>query len=229
MEDPTRIPRILAVLQDLWQGQPDLSLGQLIAVLQHRGVGWGTTDEAASSIVSQLAHEHPSLIDDTSGPITATTIAPEHLVTLVNGFVVVRSASAPGRMPAVWRASSIRKTGPGVPLVVTDGAGVEHRLGVVTLLSRFSADPIPSGLTRGSVGAARWLVLFEDGGRAVVGQRIRVWTQNRRDVDVVTYTWERILSCEPGEDMQITPPSGGAPVAVGRVERVLPLEAGDAG
>ena len=229
MEDPTRIPRILADLQDLWQGQPDLSLGQLIAVLQHRGVGWATTDQDASAIVSELANEHPSLIDDTTGPITATTIAPEHLVTLVDGFVVVRSACAPGRMPAVWRASSIRKTGPGLPLVVTDRAGVEHRLGVVALLSRFSADPSPAGLTRDNVGSARWLVLFDDGGRAVVGQRIRAWMQNRRDVEVATYTWERILSCEPGQDMQIAPPSGGAPVAVGRVERVLPLEAGDAG
>lgn len=220
---------MITSLQDLWEGQPDLTLGQLIAVLQHRGVSWSRTDEEAASVIEGLLHEHPALIDDTAGPITASTIAPEHLVTLVDGFVVVRSASAPGRMPSVWRASSIRKTGPGLPLVIADESGVEHRLGVVALLSRFSADPTPAGLTRGNIGAARWLVLFDDGGRAVIGQRIRAWAQNRRDVDVRTYTWERILSCEPGYDMKVAPPSGAAPVTVGRVERVLPLEAGDAG
>lgn len=218
---------MLAGLQDLWQGQPDLSLGQLIAVLQHSGVGWSTTDEDALAIVSRLSDEHPALVDDTTGPILASTIAPEHLVTIVGGFVVVRSANAPGRMPAVWRASSIRKTGPGLPLVLTDEAGVEHRLGVVTLLHRFNAAPSVAGLTRDRVGASRWLVLFDDGGRAVVGQRIRVWMQNRRDVDEATHGWKRILSCEPGEEMKVAPPSGGAPVTLGRVKRVLPLEGGE--
>lgn len=227
MEDPTRIPSLLARLQDLWEGQPDLSLGQLIAVLQHRGVSWSTPDEEAEVVIDGLLHEHPALIDDTAGPITATTIAPEQLVTLVDGFVVVRSASAPGRMPSVWRASSIRKTGPGLPLVITDAAGVEHRLGVVSLLSRFEVGNALTGLTRGELGASRWCVLFDDGSRAVVGQRIRVWSQHRRNVDETVYAWDRILACEPGEDMRIAPPSGVAPVTVGRVERVLPLEGVD--
>lgn len=227
MEDPTRIPRLLASLQDLWEGQPDLTLGQLIAVLQHHGVSWSTPDEEAAAVIDGLLYEHPALIDDTAGPISATTIAPEQLVTLVDGFVVVRSASAPGRMPSVWRASSLRKTGPGLPLVITDEGGVEHRLGVVSLLSRFKVSNALSGLTRGELGASRWCVLFDDGSRAVVGQRIRVWSQHRRSVDEAKYAWERILACEPGKDMKIAPPSGAAPVTVGRVERVLPLEGAD--
>ena len=145
----------------------------------------------------------------------------------MDGFVVVRSASAPGRMPSVWRASSIRKTGPGLPLVITDAAGVEHRLGVVSLLSRFKVGNALTGLTRGELGASRWCVLFDEGSRAVVGQRIRVWSQHRRNVDETVYAWDRILACEPGEDMRIAPPSGAAPVTVGRVERVLPLEGAD--
>ena len=81
-----------------------------------------------------------------------------------------------------------------------------------------------AGLLQDSVGANRWLVALEDGARAVVGSRIRRWVQARRDVDVDTFAWARILQCEAGADMTIAPASGGEPVVLGRVTAVLPLE-----
>ncbi|UBI08876.1 hypothetical protein LA324_11245 [Corynebacterium coyleae] len=226
MQDPTSIPKILAALQEVWEGQPDLSLGQLFGVLGNRGLGWDSTDAEALAVLQQVSQEHPSLVDDTSAPITFTTVEPHLQVTLVDGNVVVRSAAHPGRMPSVWRYASMRRTGPGLPLVVTDVEGVEHRLGIVRHLKLFAPGESRSlaGLLQDSVGGNRWLVALEDGARAVVGSRIRRWVQARRDVDVDTFAWARILQCEAGADMTIAPASGGEPVVLGRVTAVLPLE-----
>lgn len=226
MQDPTRIPKILAALQEVWEGQPDLSLGQLFGVLGNRGLGWDSTDAEALAVLQQLSQEHPSLVDNTSAPITFTTVEPHLQVTLVDGNVVVRSAAHPGRMPSVWRYASMRRTGPGLPLVVTDVEGVEHRLGIVRHLKLFAPGESRSlaGLLQDSVGGNRWLVALEDGARAVVGSRIRRWVQARRDVDVDTFAWARILQCEAGADMTIAPACGGEPVVLGRVTAVLPLE-----
>ena len=228
VEDPTRIPKIIAAFQEVWEGQPDLSLGQLMGVLSNRGIGWDTTDAETLDVLQQVALEHPSLVDDTSTPITFTTEAPALQVTLGGSHVVVRSAADPGRMPSVWRYKVLRRTGPGLPLVVTDVEGVEHRLGIVSALRRLPATDGESlsGLKQGDIGGARWLVSFEDGARAVVGRRIRLWTQQRRDVVVEAFAWSSIVRCEEGQEMQIAPASGGAPVVLGRVAVVLPLDAG---
>ena len=68
MHDPTRIPRLTQALQRAWEGQPDLTLAQLIGVLENSGLGWGTTDEEAVELLEAVEREHPSLIDATSGP-----------------------------------------------------------------------------------------------------------------------------------------------------------------
>ena len=224
MHDPTRIPSIVRALERTWEGQPDLSLAQLMGVLQNRGLRWGTTDDEAVALLAAIEREHPSLIDATSGPHTITTAAPPHLVTIANGFVVVRSGADPERMPAVWRWSEMRKTGPGLPLVVADADGVEHRLGVVSLVTRLGEPEASIRREQTKVGGRRWLVQFDDGARAVVGQTIRIWRVDGREVSSERVAWREILLCEPGADMQIAPAGGGEPVSLGLVERVLLLE-----
>lgn len=224
MQDPTRITGILNALRRTWEGQPDLSLSQLIGVLQNRGLGWASTDEEAVALLHDLEREHPSLIDGTSGPHTVTTVNPPQLVTLSGDLVVVRSGEDPERMPAVWRWSSMRKAGPGLPLVIADTGGVEHRLGVVTLVTRLGEPEASISIAQKDVGSRRWLVQFEDGARALVGQRIRLWRVNGREVLTERMSWKQILRCEPGEDMQIAPAGGGEPVSLGPVARVLLLD-----
>ena len=141
MHDPTRIPRLTQALQRAWEGQPDLTFAQLIGVLENSGLGWGTTDEEAVELLTALEREHPSLIDAASGPHTITTVNPPHLVTITNGYVVVRNGADPERMPAVWHMGGMRKAGPGLPLVIADAEGVEHRLGIVSLLTRLEGAP----------------------------------------------------------------------------------------
>lgn len=225
MQDPTRIPRLAQALQRAWEGQPDLTLGQLVGVLQHRGLSWGSTDEEALELLTALESEHPSLLDDPTTPALITTTAPDQLVTLSAGAAVVRSAQYRDRMPAVWEYRALRRTGPGLPLVLESADGVEHRLGVVTLVTPLPLNP-PSltGLKRQDVGSARWLVLFVDGRRAVVGQRIRVWEQGRRSVGERLIAFDTILECEAGANMRVAPPGGGEPTVVGPVERVVLLE-----
>ena len=51
-----------------------------------------------------------------------------------------------------------------------------------------------------------------------------MWEQKRRDVQQRTYAWERVIAAQPGEDMKVAPASGGEPLTLGPVERVLLLE-----
>lgn len=225
MHDPTRISRLTDALQRAWEGQPDLTLAQLIGILTNSGLGWGTTDEEAVELLTAMEREHPSLIDATSGPHTVTTVNPAHLVTITNGFVVVRNGADPERMPAVWRVGGMRKAGPGLPLVIADSEGVEHRLGIVSLVTRLEGTPEASiSMTRADVGSSRWLVLFDDGARAVVGQRIRIWRMERRNVVSERIAWSEIVRCEPGAEMEIAPVGGGKPRTLGLVKLLLELE-----
>ena len=225
MHDPTRIPRLTQALQRAWEGQPDLNFAQLIGVLQNRGLGWGTTDDETMELFAAMEREHPSLIDATAGPHTITTLNPPHLVTITGGYVVVRSGTDPERMPSVWRMGGMRKTGPGLPLVVSDEEGVEHRLGIVSLVERIAGKAEASiSIAQSAVGSRRWLVQFSDGARAVVGQRIRLWRVDGRAVDTKRIAWSEILRCEPGAEMEIAPAGGGMPVSLGLVQLVLELE-----
>lgn len=227
--DPTRIPRVIAALQRAWEGQPELSLPALMGVLTNRGIGWGATDAELISALGELEKEHPALLDaHPAAPYTITTESPARQVTLSAGVAVVRSGESAEAMPGVWAFESLRRTGPGRPLVVRDTEGIEHRLGVVRLISRLDAAsaPILGGLERAEVGAHRWLVVLQNGARAVVGQRIRVWEKHRREVTSRAYNWQRMLACAPGQDMVFSPVGGGPAVALGRVEDVIVLEAG---
>ena len=227
VHDPTRIPRLISALQDAWEGQPDLTLPAFLGMLQARGISWASSEEELLALLAQISSEHPSLIDGTlNHPIQITTLNPRLAVTLTGGTAVVRSAADPQRPPSAWRYSGLRPAGPGRPLVVTDAEGVEHRLGVVELATRLDSDAAPAieGLHSGDVGSAQWLILFEDGRRAILSHRLRIWTTVGRETEVDTLAWVSVDKLEPGAEMQITPAGGGKPLRLGSVREVLLLE-----
>lgn len=217
----------MRALRRVWEGQPDLELPALLGVIANRGIGWGSTDEELLRVLSEIEEEHPSLIDASSDAShLMATAAPPHSVTLSAGTAVVRSGDDPKRMPGVWDYSTMRRAGPGLPLVIGDADGVEHRLGVITLVTSFDPGLAPplTGLSRGGVGSCRWLVTLPEGRRCVVGQRIRLWDPSRRSVGYTTLAWERILACEAGEEMVVLPAGGRPAERLGTVAAVHVLE-----
>ncbi|OHF37188.1 hypothetical protein [Corynebacterium sp. HMSC074A01] len=223
--DPTRIPKLIDALQRVWEGQPDLSLSALLGTLRNRGAGWGTSDEEMLEILNAMEAEHPSLVRwPAETPMTVQTTAPEQRVTLSGSDVVVRPVGEDARMPSAWKATHFRAVGPGRSLIVTDSEGIEHRLGVVTLVHALDPDEVPplEGLEQPDVGGARWFVGFEDGARAIVGKRITLWrSEGRRATSQESYKFARVLSCEQGAEMYIAPAGGGEPISLGRVAHVV--------
>nr|WP_256478162.1 hypothetical protein [Corynebacterium stercoris] len=220
----------MAALQDAWEGQPDLSLPAFLTMLQHRGMTWGTTESELLALLDELRSTHPALIDTPPAvPTLLVTAEPRLSVTLTRAegepCVVVRSAEDPQRMPSLWRYSSLRPTGPGRPLVITDNEELEHRLGVVELATAFNPESAPAleGLRRDEVGSARWLLTLADGRRAVLGQRLRVWSVEGRTTSVETVSWESVVTLEP--EMTVAPAGGGKPRVLGPVSQVVLLEA----
>ena len=223
--DPTRIPTLMDALQRVWEGQPDLSLSALLGTLRNRGAEWGTSDEEVLEILGVMESDHPSLVRwPAETPMTVDTTSPEQRVTINGTDVVVRPGGRDLRMPSAWKASHFRAVGPGRSLVINDLEGIEHRLGVVTLVHALDADEAPelTGLEQPDIGSARWFIGFEDGARAIVGQRITLWRpEGRRATTYETYKFARILACAEGAEMKIASAGGGEPVALGRVARVV--------
>ncbi len=223
--DPTRIPKLVDALQRVWEGQPDLSLSALLGTLRNRGADWGTSDEEMLEILGTMEAEHPSLVRwPAEVPMTVQTTAPEQRVTLSGSDVVVRPMGEGSRMPSAWKAVHFRAVGPGRSLIVTDTEGIEHRLGVTTLVHALDPDEVPplECLEQPDVGGARWFVGFEDGSRAIIGQRITLWRpEGRRATSQESYKFARILSCGEGAEMRIAPAGGGDPVSLGRVAHVV--------
>lgn len=227
-QDPTRIPRVIAALQAAWEGQPDLSLPAFIGMLHTRGMTWATSEDELLEMLGEITAAHPPVIaEPLEGAVLLTTSSPRLAVTLSGDTVVVRSAEDPQRPPAVWRFVSLRPVGPGRPLVLTDTEGVEHRLGVVEMATplREGSVPRPEEVTPATIRGARWLVLFEDRRRAILGPRLRMWASEGRETRVETVGWRGVEKLAPGEQMQITPAGGGAPRLLGRVEAVYLIEA----
>ncbi|MHA2788038.1 hypothetical protein ACXZ66_02670 [Corynebacterium sp. S7] len=207
MEDPTRIPRVLEALRRTWEGQPELPLSTLFGVLANRGAGWGTTDE---ELIKMLYDEH--LLHPANLPLSSegrskhhfliSTVEPAMSITLSPSHVVVRTTRNRNRQPALWAYEKLRATGPGQPLVITDDEGIDHRFGVVNLISRLEPGEAPelTGLERADIGNTKWLVVFQDGSRLTIGHTLSVWQPSQREVHYSTVSWARILKCEPGEE-----------------------------
>ena len=218
----------MRAFQDAWEGQPDLTLPAFIGMLQLRGLSWGSTEEELLMLLDALSSHHPALITaPPMSPTLITTSAPRMSITLTGdgNTVIVRSGDDPRRMPGLWTYTELRPAGPGRPLVITDGEGVEHRLGIVELISALDPTKAPSlnPLEQSEVGSARWLIVFADGSRGVLGQRLRVWTTVGRETNLETIAW-RSVQVAPGEDMKVAPAGGGNARQLGPVAAVWLLE-----
>lgn len=233
MHDPTRIPRVLDRLRETWEGQPDLPLSILFGILANRGASWGTTDEELEELLIREAQTHPAELARTeegrvARDVLVETTAPDHRVTLTrSGDVVVRATGDRDRQPSQWRYQSVRPTGPGRLLVVADSEGVEHRLGMVTLITAFAAftgnKARLEGIQREDIGNNVWLVVLDGGVRVLVTQRLHAWQVEGRSLKKTTHAWSQVVRCRVGEDFVYTA-AGGGEVALGIVDKLLLIE-----
>lgn len=215
-------------LQEAWEGQPDLTLPAFLGMLHNRGLSWATTEEEMRELLREVQEEHPSLMSvPPAQPTLVRTTSPQLAVTLFPDTVVVRRADDPQRMPSVWRYTQLRPTGPGRQLILTDEEGVEHRLGVIELVTVLDPQQAPElrGAQRGDIGEAQWLLMLGDATRAILGQRLRVWTTVGRETQLTTLAWSRVDQFALGGDIEVAPAGGGAPHVLGPVSEVLLLEA----
>lgn len=223
-------------------------MATLFGILANRGAGWGTTDEELEQLLIDESFAHPSDLpraQDGRVPddVLVETASPAHRVTLTAaGDVVVRSLGDRDRQPSVWQYDSVRPTGPGQMLTIADSEGVEHRLGVVTLISRIDSTATGSvtgsgtgsgrdtpaatsidGLARDTIGNAVWLVLLEDGARLLITQRLHFWQVDRRAVTKTTHAWNQVVRCRVGENF-VYETAGGEAVTLGEVVKLLLVE-----
>lgn len=237
VHDPTRIPRVLDQLRETWEGQPDLPLATLFGILANRGAGWGTTDTELVQLLIDESSSHPSDLprakdEQVAADYLVETTSPDHRVTLTTGGdVVVRSMGDRDRQPSVWTYQSVRPTGPGRMLVVADSEGTEHRLGVVSLISRvdtgrpgeLSDKAVLEGTRRTDIGNSVWLLLLTDGARILLTQRMHMWRVEGRSVNKTTHAWNQVVRCRVGEEFAYVS-AGGEKVVLGVVDKLLLVE-----
>ncbi len=224
MKDPTRIPRVLDALRQVWEGQPDLDLAALWGVIENHGVGWGTDDDSLLAVLGDLSAAYPARLDDASfaGRLAIIdTQSPARRITIDGDSLRVTVRSRSGDMvPATWLAAALKKVVASAPVVLTDGNGIDHRLGVAERI-RVVDKPRP-----GDAGAT-WGVLLErpDGGGhdfGVIGHSLRIFRAGRRSVDTENHRFDRVLSAETGQPLRIE--LAGQVTGLGVVAEILPLD-----
>ncbi|GAB2501662.1 hypothetical protein CATRI_01935 [Corynebacterium atrinae] len=227
MQDPSRIPFILEALRRTWEGQPDLSLPTLFAMLANEGVGWGSTDEQLLTVLQEMERVQPGrlpLVDArVTSPYLLVTESPDFRVTVGPSQVITRRSGRVAQ-PGIWSYSAIRPAFVGQPLVITDAEGIDHRLGVLVSCTLLADVPLSlDGLTRRSLGDVSYLVILSNGDTVVVDHRLRLFSSGRRELHREELTWEHLAV--DGSTLLVQRPGGAAPVTMGEVAEVHLLQA----
>lgn len=234
MQDPLRIPGVLAAVQRAWEGQPDLPLATLFGILANRGIGWGATDEDLVRELGVLSRVHPGELPLLDARVTARylllTEAPEHRIMVDPWRVIVRRPGVTAQ-PGVWDYATLRPAYVGGPLVVTSAEGIDHRLGVlrsITLLDAAPTATVPSltGAERHLAGDAVYLIALEDDSLVLVSHGLERFAAGRRSLDTQSRAWESLVVCEPGRALIVQPPGGGPVVEYAAVREILLVEDG---
>lgn len=183
MKDPHRIPVMVDALTRLWEARPDLTLPQLLGLLETHGAGWNATDDETLDVLRSLMAETPARIDGTGDAggrylvtVEDSTGTPTGLVTVGADRVAVRRIPASRTdavkdlpQPVVWEHSGVRTCTVARPLVITDTEGIVHRLGLVSSIQVIARpgddEEVTSldGLRRRSADHVYLLELAEEG------------------------------------------------------------------
>ncbi|CAM3866153.1 hypothetical protein COFR110785_02845 [Corynebacterium frankenforstense] len=234
VKDPTRIPRVLDAVRRAWEGRPDLELATLFAMLGNEGIGWGADDEELIAALEAMAARHPESADtDTPGLVMVRTESPAARLTLDMAArrVTVRSG-VKGRQPVSWLFEDVVRLRVGMPCVLRDSGGVDHRLGVVagiTVEAGRRARTSLRGLTRGSLDRDVYALRCTEGKTermVLAGRGLDVYAKVGREVEHEHLKWARLVSAEVGEQLRVAPRGGGAEHVYGEVIEIFAVELG---
>lgn len=242
MKDPARIPRVIDQLQRAWEAQPDLSLATLFGMLETHGVGWGTDDQTLLTVLAEQEQRHPTHVsghsrhaavgegDQVQGGYLIETESPDHRVTLDPYRVSVRRIGRQGERlrPGLWEYERVRTCRPGLPLVISDSSGIDHRLGIVVRITLL--DPAPAsevvdltGLRRQDIGNGVYHLQFDRGDVAVLDHGLEVYSIGRRAIEQHRHKWSALSLARTGESLIVAQP-GGEVLTLGTLEKIVVLE-----
>ncbi|MDO5671168.1 MAG: hypothetical protein Q4G50_14350 [Corynebacterium sp.] len=232
MHDPLRIPGVLDAVRRVWEGQPELSLPTLFAMLANRGVGWGVSDVDLVRELEAMARVHPGELPLLDARVTARhlilTEDPAHRVMVDPWRVIVRRPGVSAQ-PGVWPYARLRPTFVGSPLVISSAEGIDHRLGVVTRITLLDDAPRATvlsltGVERRERGDDVHLVTLADDSVVLLSHGFEHFIPARRELTQLTRPWEKLVECAPGRPLRIAPPGGAAPVDLADVGEILVVE-----
>lgn len=124
MKDPTRIPSLMATLQEVWEAQPHLSLPLLLHQLQGAGITATSTDDDLAELLQHQLATHPLFITDANlthrAYIVETTSPARRIILSGNSITVLPLAgssaySVHSHPRAQKLASPINETPPVTP------------------------------------------------------------------------------------------------------------------
>ncbi|MFC6147339.1 hypothetical protein [Corynebacterium nasicanis] len=220
---------MLDAVRRAWEGQADVSLATLFAMLANRGIGWGSSDEDLLCELAELERQHPGELPLIDARVTARyllqTEEPAHRVTVDPWRIIARRPGVTTQ-PGVWDYATVRTAVVGGPLVLTSADGIEHRLGVLSRITLLDATPTASvtsldGLRRRAMGDAVYLIVLEDDSQVLLSGALEHFAAGRRELRQESRSWEQLLRCTPGEAFTVQP--GGVDYAA--VRQILVVEA----
>lgn len=234
MLDPKHVERTLGLLRDAWEGQPSLSLAQLLGKL-----GVVLSDATLVDALERQIHAHPPVLPLKAGRVSEGRwlLATEGFrVTLTAEIVIVRPTAGarstprarrvgPGgeglgqpEQPTIWGYDKVAGTGPGWPLSIVDAEGRRRRYGVVEELSRQRLDvPDLQGRTRSRMGDAVYVIKTE-AETITVDHGLHVYKQERRTLSRADYKWDKVVECGVGKQLCLL--AGGRQLRFGEVSEI---------
>ncbi|QMV86145.1 hypothetical protein HW450_05375 [Corynebacterium hindlerae] len=206
MKDPTRIPPLLSLVQDLWEALPDLEFADVLRMLDSAGVQQ-LDDEAAAVRLTKLCAEYPRRLDGRP----AVAHVDRWAISVDAQQVAVRGVHGNQAQPVVWEYDRIVNVQVGAPLHIVDTSGQHRRFGVVQRIQPLDVDKLRlealPELHRDGIGDRHYLVQLGDGGMLSIGRRLSAFAAYRRHTTRESLAWSQVR--QRGEVIEVRLRDGG--------------------
>jgi len=227
VKDPQRIPEMVNALARLWKARPDLSLTQVLGLLETHGLGWNATDEETLDVLRSLSARTPANLRDVPGALLPDgTVAGNYLITTENSAgdadrlitlypdrVAVRhiphyrSEAVHHPQPVIWDHDGIQHCLVASPLIIPDTEGIPHRLGLVssiTILALPGNELDITSLDRRHRQRLDGVYLLElDDAIVLLDRTLQLFTTDRRHLHREQLDWAQLLTCTVGAPVRI--------------------------